>query len=268
MSNLLDGKGHPVGTFFEQAAFGSYPGIRRESLSGMAFAVGDGEWKTIWGGDGFYVPPSSETAVNSLAVASTHSSDIDGGTGINKLIIIGLDTNYTYVTETVSLNGLTPVKLTKEFFRINDSQAYTVGNSCVAQGMINIGTGVFSSNGVAATKYDVIPKLFNKSTTAQYTVAASHSLLIYQPVVAIDLFASEAIIRPVVKQFYDKAPFIQVSAFKAVNASPGTPRLTSLLSEKSELQVWVNSTASNPDVAVAGGAYLIENSFFDDINKR
>lgn len=268
MANLVDHNKVPIGGFFEQVAFGAYPGITRLHLTGAAFGVPKDVLCTLWCNNTIYAYPSSETAVNSMGVASTNSNDTEGGTGVNKVKVTGLDTEYNIVTEIASLNGTTPVHLSEEFYRINHLEAYTVGNSHCSQGTITLGTGPFSS-GLAATQYGVINKFCTMDLTAVYTVPGSHCLLIYPPSIGFDSTRAKAIVRPVVKyENGSNAAFIPVQTMISIPAATGNNMLASLLPEKTELQVWVSSTDATPDITVEGESLLIQGCFFDELHQR
>jgi hypothetical protein len=84
------------------------------------------------------------------------------------LVIGGLDANYKPITETVTLNGLTPVTTTKQFFRINDVQIASGEN----QGNIQITNG--------GTTYGHVSALFGVQQSTVYTVPADHTFYITQ----------------------------------------------------------------------------------------
>lgn len=115
---------------FELAvARGKIPGITGLSISGYNGAV-DTNWQPVWNIGGAYTYFSSAQQVR---VWSSSASD----TNVS-VIVIGLDTNYVPITETVLLNnGATGVLTTQNFLRINN--LVTTG-SVNAVGIIRAGS--------------------------------------------------------------------------------------------------------------------------------
>jgi len=93
----------------------------------------------VWAGEGgsasVYVFPAS---AQQMHVVSTSANDDDGGTGINKIMIEGLDSTYAELTEEVTLNGTGVVTTSGSFLRINKCYATVAGTGGVAAGIITI----------------------------------------------------------------------------------------------------------------------------------
>lgn len=64
---------------------------------------------------GFYETP---TTAQSLEILSANTGDNPAGAGAHKILIEGLDGNFDLQTEIITLNGTTPVALTKQFIRV------------------------------------------------------------------------------------------------------------------------------------------------------
>ena len=85
-----------------------------------------------WGGTYQFL-----TVGETISVVSTDAAD-DGspaGTGVNSIVIYGVDQNWDSQTEVVTLNGTTPVVTTTEWIGINRVAVYLSGS-----GMTNAGT--------------------------------------------------------------------------------------------------------------------------------
>lgn len=67
------------------------------------------------------------TAAETLDVVSTDANDTSAGTEARTIIIEGLDGSFNEISETVSLNGLTPVTTTNSFIRVNKAYVDDVG---------------------------------------------------------------------------------------------------------------------------------------------
>ena len=117
-------------------------------------------YETIWNnGGGIYTFPASALT---MSVVSGEAADTMG------VRISGLDTNWNQITETVTLNGTTPVTTTKQFLRINDARI-TSGNNA---GDISISNG--------GTTYAFIEAGFGVSQATIFSVPAGFSFYITQ----------------------------------------------------------------------------------------
>ena len=122
--------------------------------------------ESIWP-DGGTVPHPSTASV--LSIVSTNAAD-DGspaGTGAHTVFIEGLDANYGVVSESVTLNGTTPVSTVKSYMYINQFYVTTVGSGGVNAGEITAK--------VDTTLYDLIATGYNQRTTGHYCVPAGYT---------------------------------------------------------------------------------------------
>lgn len=76
------------------------------------------------------------TSGSTLSIVSTDIADALGGTGIRTFTIFGLDTNWDYISELVTMNGLTPVVTTKTYLRVNNILINSYGTNLSAVGEI------------------------------------------------------------------------------------------------------------------------------------
>lgn len=114
-----------------------------------------------------------------MTVSSTSANDTSAGTGARTVVVQGLDANYNEVTETVTLNGQTPVTMAASLLRVNYAYVATAGSGNSAAGDIYIGTGTVTA-GVPATAYDIIKLDYNNTTTGSYTVPAGYTAYLSQ----------------------------------------------------------------------------------------
>jgi hypothetical protein len=92
----------------------------------------------IWTGTAVILPVPPE-AGEQISVVSDSDSDVNAGTGINTLLVNYLDANGDAQTETVTMNGTTPVNLTDPNVRfIQDMHSAVVGSNGVAEGNVTI----------------------------------------------------------------------------------------------------------------------------------
>jgi hypothetical protein len=76
----------------------------------------NGTQEDIWSQGGTLTRLSSAATAS---IVSTSANDTAAGTGARTMLIDGVDNNWNRITETVTLNGTTPVITTKSFLRIN-----------------------------------------------------------------------------------------------------------------------------------------------------
>lgn len=62
-----------------------------------------------------------------ISFSSTDAADTILGDGARTILIIGLDENFTEISETVNLSGITSVNTTNEYMRINNFRVDSVG---------------------------------------------------------------------------------------------------------------------------------------------
>jgi hypothetical protein len=133
------------GPFDLQVARDQIAGHDHLDLFGYSAAVGSTAFGPLWeglttAGGGYPFPASAGT----ISVVSDSASD----TAVT-MVISGLDVSFLPITESVALNGTTPVVTTKSFFRINSvttSAGNAVGNVTFTRGAtviakINAGLG-------------------------------------------------------------------------------------------------------------------------------
>lgn len=87
----------------------------------------------------------------SLDVTSADAADTSAGTGARTVMINGLDNDFKSLTETVTLNGVTPVSTTNAFRRINKVNVITAGSGFENAGLISIKSGSNIQASIAPT---------------------------------------------------------------------------------------------------------------------
>lgn len=136
----------------------------------------NGTEETIWSRGGLYVYPTV-AEVNTLS--STSANDTAEGTGARTVFVSGLDANYNEISETVTLNGQTPVNTVNSYLRINRMFVTTAGSGGGAAGTIAAGTGTVTS-GVPEVCYAEISNSDNQTLMAVWTVPAGYTAYIYK----------------------------------------------------------------------------------------
>lgn len=120
--------------------------------------------ESIWP-DGGTVPHPEVASV--LSIVSTSVADDSVGTGARTVFIEGVNGNYDTISETVILDGTTPVLTVRQYLYINQLYVATVGSGGANAGEITAK--------VSTTLYDLIAVGYNQRTTGHYCVPAGHT---------------------------------------------------------------------------------------------
>jgi hypothetical protein len=175
MSSLLTNVRHNAPDEFKVAvALGYVPGWTAFRKYGMNDDVDSGT-EELWPIGTLRVLPTT------AAVASTVSSSVEddiltggaiAGTGAWTLVIEGLDSTYSEVSEEITLNGLGAVTTTQTFFRINRAYVVTAGTGTSGANAGNI------SISVGGNLQAYIETGQGQTHQTHYTVPASKTLVI------------------------------------------------------------------------------------------
>lgn len=123
----------------------------------------------IWSGGGTRAFPGAAEQFN---IASSSINDVDTtGSGAWTVSIDGLDANYDYQTETISLNGTSNVLTTKSFTNIHRGriESSASSNTVANDGEITV-TGATSSNLMAD-----IPAGYGATHTSHFMIPAGYT---------------------------------------------------------------------------------------------
>lgn len=105
----------------------------------------------------------------SMEILSTSANDAAAGTGARTALISYLDENYNQATQTVTLNGTTPVSLAGPILRINAALLVTCGSTETNVGAISIR----AAGGLGAT-YSHMLAGAGIAQSSLFTVPANH----------------------------------------------------------------------------------------------
>ena len=126
LSNLYEWvKVNAVTDFALEVARGNVVGITGVNSHGTNLTVGT-SFEDIWLQGGAWTKLPSATT---LEVASSSGSDDAGSTGALTLTIEGLDSDYVELTETITMDGQTPVTTTGQFLFVNRAYVATGGTA-------------------------------------------------------------------------------------------------------------------------------------------
>jgi hypothetical protein len=105
------------------------------------------------------------TSAGTVTVVSDDADDTSAGTGARTIKIQGLDGNYDFQEETITMNGTTSVNSTNTFLRVNRMEVLTAGSSNGMEGTITATIGGNEQSRMEA-EYD------NQTLQANYTIPA------------------------------------------------------------------------------------------------
>jgi hypothetical protein len=240
-----------VGTYepFElQLARGQITGHSTVNIYGYGSAV---TTATIpaWENATAYTFPASATTMNLVSTVNT-GGDKTGTT----VLIQGLDSTYTSISETLTLNGTTVVVTTKSYLRINSISVASVTGGVMPTGVITL------KDLTNTTTYAQIAAGFGRSQMSIYTVPAGNTFYLSR----IDVYAGNGNTADTVTysnttysstgvvQFTQQAPFTNTYHSQRVMPRP--------FAEKTDIVLRVKTSANTYAVSIAGEGYLVKNA--------
>lgn len=114
------------------------------------------------------------TSVSKFNVSSTDINDDVGGTGAWNITLLGLDSSYVRINETIQLDGQNPVETVNEYIRIHRAYIRHTGIHGVNEGEIYVGIGT-PILGVIVNEYLRIEKDEGQSHVAIYTIPLGYT---------------------------------------------------------------------------------------------
>jgi len=151
--------------------------VARGAVSGVTFNNKFGRNAATVTGDAIW---STSTAFNEIQTAgvivivSTSTDDASGQIGARTLTLTGLNGSYDIVTETITMNGTTPVNTANSYFAVHRCFVATAGTSATAVGTI---TGTQTS-ATPATEVLRLVIGYNQTQSAQYMVPRNYTAYI------------------------------------------------------------------------------------------
>lgn len=149
---------------------GQVPGITFTNKFGRNAATATGD--AIWSASVAWAFPAAAQTVDFV---SSSANDAAAGTGARTLYVTGIDNNYDIVSETVTLNGTTPVATSNSYWNIHRAYVATAGSALTAAGSIT-GTQTTSATAMA---YILVG--YNESQSAIYMVPRNYTAYIDDP---------------------------------------------------------------------------------------
>lgn len=170
--------------YFVEVARGNVQGASSVNKFGANYDVGTSD-EVIWDRGGDYNWITTATQIN---VSSSDVNDANGSTGAWDIVVEGLDENWELYSETLTLNGQTPVQSTGQFMRV--FRAYNVhsGSSAYNEGTLYISTGAVVS-GVPSDSTQIYAQIrpeHGQTLMTVYTVPANKNAYILQGYITSD----------------------------------------------------------------------------------
>lgn len=221
-----------------QVARGQVDGHSTVNIYGYQPSVGT-TFIPIWENATAYAYP--------VAAITMYLTGTDSDTA--QVLISGLDANYSPISETVTLNGTTPVATTKQYFRINSMQVVS-GNPAGAVTLTNNG---------GATTYAKINSGVGRTQAGIYTVPAGYTFYLQRVNIYTSLngndyvtYQNKQISSNGVVQLTQQASF--AISYEALRIMPRP------IPEKTDIQLMCKVNSGTGSVAVAQEGYLIKNA--------
>lgn len=208
----------------------------------------------IWEGGGVYTGFPSELEL--VEVVSSSANDDSDGTGARTVRITGLDANWDVLSETVTLDGTTPVDTVAQFRRVHTATVMSAGSGGVNAGIITVRHSTTTANVFLAMAVGR-----NQSNVSAYTVPAGYTA--YMRAMHCSIRGTAQANTPGAVEghiwtrafeapFRSRRPFIVSSNYRLYDKIYGGIVFT----EKSDLVLRITAT-SGDNASVSGGYDLI-----------
>jgi len=231
-----------------QVARGQITGHIPVYIFGYSATVGSSALGPCWEGltlsGGYYVYPSSAVQ---MTVVSTSASD----NTTRSIVINGLDANYKIITETLALNGTTPVTTVNSYFRINSVSMFNSTNT----GVITLANG--------GTTYAQINAGIGQTQMSIYSVPAGYTfyLTYIQADASVGFTSSNYMLFAEYNKFNVNGSVTlagQATFVQAYNQPFGIPVAHP---EKTDIQYLIRANSGSPFTAdIFAGGVLIKNT--------
>ena len=204
----------------------------------------------IWEVAGAYTYPESATTMNLVSAVNT-GGDKTGTT----VLIQGLDSTYTPISETLTLNGTTVVVTTNSYLRIQSISIASVTNSTMPTGTITL------KDLTNTTTYAQMNPSIGRSQMSIYTVPAGHTFYLSR----VDAYTSANGSSADWVQYRN----VQTSPTGVIALSQQAPFTNTYhaqrvmpraFAEKTDIQLQAKTSANTYAVSIAAEGYLVKNA--------
>lgn len=199
-----------------------------------------------------FIPVWENATAYTYPVAATQMNLAGTAGDTAQILISGLDANYIQISETVTLNGATPVTTTKSFFRINSMQV-SVGSLTNPSGIVTL------KDLTNTTIYAQINAGVGRTQAAIYTVPAGYTYFLQRVNIYTSLngnnfatYQNRTVSSSGVLQLTQQAAFAISYEARRVMARP--------ILEKTDIQLMAKVNSGTGFISVAQEGYLIKNA--------
>lgn len=112
--------------------------MKEEILLGSNLDIDTGVTEDVWSEGGTYQWPS---AAAETSIVSSSANDDVLGTGARTVKVHGLNSDLREISEVVDMDGVTPVVLTEQYYRINFVEVMSAGSGAANAGAIQVKHG-------------------------------------------------------------------------------------------------------------------------------
>jgi hypothetical protein len=208
------------------------------NIFGFNTAIGT-DFIAAWELNTSYVYPNT-------AIKMTANSSSSSDTSVS-VRVIGLDENYDVISETITINGTSPVTTNNSFFRINDVITLS-GNA--------IGDILIANNN---TTYAKVNAGTGKNQASIFTVPRGHEFYLYR----IDAFSATATLnnRFLFFRNFTRSPsgvILQVAQTTFLENMNIQRRIPFRYTEKTDIQLQVKGSAGSQEVGVFAEGVLLK----------
>lgn len=235
-------------------AFGFVAGAFAETRNGRNPDIDTGAKEDLWNVGGLWTPI---TTAQTISIVSTSANDTAAGTGAQTAELRGLDASYNRVSETITLNGLTPVVSVNSYIFVSDLEILTTGTGNTNAGQI---TGTASTD--ATIQFRMLAGE-GRTQLSWYMIPAGYSAVCHGYFMSMNNTAAGAVIRAEFqirkfgRQFVTRG---YVSTRNDGNGQAFVPFIPPLfLPEKTIVKVSASSGTNNSDVQVTYGLSMRAN---------
>lgn len=160
--------------FFQAVALGEVPNCQMINKFGRNPDLDTGVTEDVWNGSSTYTGFPDGSA-ETLEFFSSSASDAAAGTGARQVRFMGLDQNWNQASETITLNGTTPVTTTSLWRRVHTAAVVAAGS-----GGVNAGNITCRHSTTTANRFFFMPVGTNQTYVMAYTVPDGYRAILVE----------------------------------------------------------------------------------------
>ncbi len=234
-----------------EIAKGNVPGESIVPLNARILSTaGTLTFDDLWSVGGLLSYP---TAAESWEIVSDSASDAAAGTGARTVTVNSLDANYVQQSQSVTMNGLTPVALTGTHYRPRS----IIVTAPAGTGLTNAGTITLRVAGAGAIRDSIIPSVsVSKSTHITVPAGKSYYLQRITPFVPKN---EDGIVTLSFRTSDVGAPWLSTVYMSLYQAVASIPTSFERFTEKTDIKFNVATTNAGADLSLAAIFISVDN---------